>query len=343
MQNLEEFRKALDKSDKIVIIPHRRPDADALGSCLAMAGYLKKKGLHPQVVSPDDYPAFLHWMHGNEEVLIYENQYNSGHKKKAEAAIAEADMIFCLDFSSLDRIENLKPFVSASAARKVLIDHHLGKSDFADFEMWDTSAAATAELVFDLVSQMGDRHLLDVGMAECIYAGIMTDTGSFKYSSTSSKVHRIVADLLDLGIKAERIHRLIFDTNTEKRIKFLGYALDKKLTILREYKTAYISITAGELKRFESRTGDTEGLVNYALSIEGIRLAAMFIDRTEAINISFRSVGDFAVNEFASKHFNGGGHKNAAGGKVGRPLKDVVGKFLGLLDDYQAELVSPEE
>jgi len=339
MQNLSEFRKDFDKTQHIIIIPHRRPDADALGSCLALKLFFDKLGKQSTVISPDEYPDFLEWMPQNDRVLCQEN---SGHQKAIRKVFAEAEMIFCLDFSSLDRIEGLTVAVRRSDAIKILVDHHHGKEDFAKYEIWDTTAAATAELIYDFILMLEGKSEIDLDIASCIYAGIMTDTGSFKYASTSSKVHRIVADLLDLGLKQERIHRLIFDTNSENRIKLLGYTLDKKLKILKQYSTAYISVTAQELKTFSSKTGDTEGIVNYALSIEGIKMAAMFTERPDGISISFRSVGSFAVNEFAHDHFGGGGHRNASGAKVEKPLEEVIQHFLGLLPTYEQALQKAE-
>ena len=335
MQPIKGLKPTLEQPKKIAIIPHRRPDADALGSCLAMYGYLKQYGHDVKVISPDEYPDFLKWMDGNEEVWIYEDE----HKKQVESFLNKADLIFCLDFSSLDRIEALeKPVRKAEKATKVLIDHHPGKEDFADFELYEPSASATAELIFEFLNRMGDLDKLTIPMAECIYAGIMTDTGSFKYSSTSSKVHRIIADLIDVGVTPEKIHRLIYDTNTENRIKLLGFALDQRLTVLRGFNTAYMAISMADLKKFQSKNGDTEGLVNYALSIEGIKLAALFIDRGDSISMSFRSVGDFSVSEFASAHFNGGGHKNASGGKMTESLEKVVDFFVSLLPFYKDKL-----
>ncbi|MBX2841332.1 MAG: bifunctional oligoribonuclease/PAP phosphatase NrnA [Flammeovirgaceae bacterium] len=334
MRNLELLKEKLQSPQKVIIVPHRRPDADALGSCLALSMYLQKKGHDTLVISPDDYPQFLFWMTDNEKVAIYENEDKTALDKK----INEAGLIFCLDFSSLDRIEKLGKPIANSPAEKVLIDHHLGKEDFAKFELWDTKASATAELIFDFITLLGDQKLIDVAIAECIYAGIMTDTGSFKYSSTSSKVHRNIAVLMDRGLNTERIHRLVYDTNSENRIRFLGFVLDNRLEIIRDFKTAYIYIKAEDLKKFNSKTGDTEGLVNYALSIEGIKLAAMFIDRTDGISMSFRSVGNFSVSDLAAKHFKGGGHKNAAGGRLAIPLEEVIKKFKEVLKEYEAEL-----
>ncbi|MEM1137158.1 MAG: bifunctional oligoribonuclease/PAP phosphatase NrnA [Bacteroidota bacterium] len=334
MQHIEALKAELEEPRKIAIIPHRRPDADALGSCLALYNYLISENHEALVISPDEYPDFLKWMEGNEKVKVYEN----GKQKEIEQFLATADFIFCLDFSSLDRIEALEKPVAASKAAKILIDHHPGKEDFATYELYDTTASATAELIYDFLKIMQAEDKMTIGMAECIYAGIMTDTGSFKYASTSSKVHRTIACLIDKGVTPEKIHRLIYDTNTESKIKMLGFVLDQRLKVLREFNTAYMQISSDDLQRFNSKNGDTEGLVNYALSIKGIKLAALFIDRGDSITMSFRSVGDFSVSEFASTHFNGGGHKNASGGKMHPPLEKVTAFFESLLPFYKVQL-----
>ncbi len=317
-----------------MITTHHKPDADALGSSLGLAGYLKKKGHLVQVITPSDYPSFLNWMSGNEEVLVY----NSKTDAQAQAIIQEADVIFCLDFNHLGRINELGHYIQQATATKVLIDHHLQPDDFADIEFSNTNAAATAELVFEVIRALGDEHLIDAGIGEALYAGIVTDTGSFRHGSTTRNVHLIVADLLQTGIDICKVHRNIYDSYSEERLRFLGYVLKEKLVVVQEYHTAFIAVTPQELKQYNSQTGDTEGLVNFALSIEGVRFAALFIDRSEAVKISFRSVGDISVNEFARQHFDGGGHKNAAGGISYLSLQDTIEKFAALLPLYSAQL-----
>lgn len=334
MQNIEAFKTLLNTPKKIVITTHHKPDADALGSSLGLAGFLKKKNHEVTVITPTDYAGFLAWMKGNEEVIIY----NEGNEKLSEQKIEESEVIFCLDFSSLNRINELGELVRKSDAAKVLIDHHLEPEKFADFEHWSTDAAATAELIYDLICDMGDRDLIDKDIAEALYAGVMTDTGSFKHPNTTKHVFNVCAELVDLGADTAKVSKLVYDTNSENRVKFLGYALYKKLKIHRELHTAYFAISADELKEFHSKTGDTEGIVNYALSIEGIKFAAVIIDRSVAVKMSFRSVGDFSVNEFARMHFEGGGHKNAAGGVSYQTLEETVEKFEKLLVEYKDQL-----
>ncbi len=334
MHNINALKELLQEPKEVMITTHHKPDADALGSSLGLAGYLKKKGHRVTVITPSDYPNFLNWMDGNNDVVVYTEKNDA----LVQRLISEAQVIFCLDFNTLSRINEMGEYIRKAEGTKVLIDHHLQPEDFADLDFANTKAAATAEIVYDLIKAMGDADLIDASIGECLYAGIMTDTGSFRHPNTTQNVHLIIADLLQIGVKNADVHRLIYDSSTELRLRFLGYALKEKLVVLPEYRTAYISITADELKAYHSKTGDTEGLVNYALSIEGIVFAALIIDRTQAVKMSFRSVGDFSANEFARAHFNGGGHKNAAGGISMEPLEATVQKFESLLPQYKEQL-----
>lgn len=334
MHNINALKELLKEPKEVMITTHHKPDADALGSSLGLAGYLKKKGHRVTVITPSDYPTFLNWMEGNDDVIVYSEKNDA----LVQRIVSEAQVIFCLDFNNLSRINELGEYVRQAEATKVLVDHHLFPEDFADLDYANQEAAATAELVYDLIKAMGDGDLIDTGIGECLYAGIMTDTGSFRHPSTSQNVHLIIADLLQIGVKTSDVHRLIYDSSSELRLRFLGYALKEKLVVLREYNTAYFAITADELKEYHSKTGDTEGLVNYALSIEGIVFAALIIDRTQAVKLSFRSVGNFSANEFARAHFSGGGHKNAAGGMSLDNLEHTVDKFVRLLPEYKEQL-----
>jgi len=303
-----------------------------------LAGYLKKKGHTVTVITPSDYPKFIEWMAGNEGVINYEDYKLRG---KTNRLIANADIIFCLDFSVLARIEAMADPVRQSKAVKVMIDHHTFPEDFAQFTYHDTKAAATAQLIFQLIELLGDKALLDTPICECLYAGIMTDTGSFRHPSTTPAVHRIAADIMELGVNTNLIHRRIYDSSTAERMKFLGYVLSEKLVVLPEYRVAYFTVTEEELKKYNSQTGDTEGIVNYGLQIEGIVMSIIIVDRPEAVKMSFRSVEEFAVNQMASKHFNGGGHKNASGGKTtGIGLQATIDKLLSILPEYQEALLA---
>ena len=238
-------------------------------------------------------------------------------------------MIFCLDFSNLNRINELGDMVRESNATRVLIDHHLEPEKFADFEQWDGTAASTAELVYQLIVELGDRSLmLTADMADCLYAGIMTDTGGFRHSNTSYKVFQVASQLVEIGANPYIVSKLIYDNNTIERLRLMGYVLAEKLQVLPAYRTAYMVLTAEELKRFSTQTGDTEGLVNYGLSIKGIKLSVIISDRKENIKLSLRSLGNFSVNEMARAHFGGGGHRNAAGGQTNLTLDEPSRKFL---------------
>lgn len=338
MTNLENFREFLASAKRMVIIPHSKPDADALGSSLGLALYLKKKGHQVHVITPTDYPDFLTWMAGNDDVVIF----HKDRPRKAPELIASADGIFCMDFSSLSRIENLGEMVRASGASKILIDHHLEPENFADFVQWDSRAASTAELVFELISDLGDSDLIDENIANNLYAGIMTDTGGFRHSNTTHKQFQIAGELVGRGADPSAVSKLIYDTNSLERLRLTGYVLSTKLQVLPEYRTAYMVLSAEELKRFGSQTGDTEGLVNYGLSIKGVKLSVLISDRKENIKLSFRSLGTFSVNDFARAHFDGGGHRNAAGGQTTISLEKTVEKFLTLLPQYKDSLNSED-
>ncbi|WP_018476746.1 DHH family phosphoesterase [Pontibacter roseus] len=334
MYDINALKELLREPKEVMITTHHKPDADALGSSLGLAGYLKKLGHRVTVITPSDYPSFLAWMEGNEEVLVYSEKNDALVRR----IVGESQVIFCLDFSSLSRINEMGDYIREAKGTKVLIDHHLQPEAFADLNFSNPQAAATAELVYDIIKAMGDGDKIDTGIGECLYAGIMTDTGSFRHPSTSKNVHLIIADLLHIGVNTSNIHRLIYDSSSELRLRFLGFALKDRLVVRHEYRTAYIAISAEDLKAYDSKTGDTEGLVNFALSIEGIVFAAVIIDRSQAVKMSFRSVGDFSVNDFARAHFNGGGHRNAAGGMSIDTLENTVAKFESLLPQYKDSL-----
>ena len=333
MQDIQPLKALLSAPQKIVITTHHKPDADALGSSLGMSNYLKKLGHEVTVVTPSDYPAFLHWMKGNDEVIIYSEK----EREKVHRIIEACDVILTLDFSALSRINDLGDEVKNSKAYKINIDHHLHPEDFADFQISNTNAAATCELCYEFIVNMGHRDQIDKDVAECLYAGIMTDTGGFRHPNTSKNVHDVVANLIELGADNAMVAKKIYDNNSLNRLKFLGFALSEKLVVIPEYSTAYFAITSDELAKYNSQTGDTEGLVNYALSLQGIVLAALFTDRSEAIKMSFRSIGEFPANEIAAKYFNGGGHRNAAGGRTEWTLEETVNKFKEILPEYKDE------
>jgi bifunctional oligoribonuclease and PAP phosphatase NrnA len=286
------------------------------------------------VVSPTDYGDFLKWMPGETEVINFEAETD-----KSIRLVSEADFIFCLDFNALKRINALGELVKASPAKKVMIDHHLEPEDFAAYQLHDTQASSTCELIYDAIKIWGDEALVSKDIASCLYAGIMTDTASFKHRSTYPSTHLVAAALLNKGAESNVIFENIYDNYSLDRMRFIGYCLNEKLIVLPEYNTAYMIVTAEELKRYNSITGDTEGLVNYGLAIKGINFSVLIIDRTVARKMSFRSKGEFPANEFARKFFNGGGHFNAAGGESQDPVEIVEEKFKAGLEQYRHLLV----
>ena len=336
INTISGLKGLLEEPKKIVITTHVRPDADALGSSLALYLTFKKLNHDVTVITPSGYPNFIKWMKGNEEVLVYSSETDH----TCQALIKDADITICNDFSALCRINELGDYIGASKGIKVLIDHHLEPEDFADYALWNPSASSTCELIYNAIHDWGHASLIDEHIAACIYAGIMTDTGSFRFPSTSKEVHLILADLFDKGIDHSKIHRLVYDDNNESRLRLLGYALSEKLVVNHDYKTAYITLSQAELDRFQYEQGDTEGIVNYALSINGIVFAAIIMEKDNMVKMSFRSVGSFNVSQFAKTHFNGGGHKNAAGGRGDSSFTDEITKFTTLLPSYKDQLTS---
>lgn len=340
MEALASFKREISSPKKIFITTHVKPDADALGSSLGLANYLIKKGHDVAVVTPSDYPSFLDWMKGTDHVLDFSNPE---HKPLATLKLEQADLIFCLDFSVLDRVNELGEMIRKSQAFIVNIDHHQDPEDFADYRVWSTKAAATCELVYELIVDLGDKDLIDKDIAGCLYAGIMTDTGGFRHPNTTKNVHLVVAELIDLGANSSQIANWIYDSNSVNRLKFIGFAISRRLVVREDLQMAYFVISKKDLKKYQSQTGDTEGLVNYALSLDGIKLAALFSEREDGIKISFRSSTEVAVNKFAATYFNGGGHKNAAGGKSMLTLKETVERFEKLVEQNQEELFQNDQ
>ncbi|MGN0004273.1 MAG: bifunctional oligoribonuclease/PAP phosphatase NrnA [Sphingobacterium composti] len=326
----EENLQLLTKPSRITITTHHKPDGDALGSSLGLYHWLKKNNHDVSVVVSSDFPSFLDWMPGRQDVISYPEK-----PELAKELIENAEIIFCLDYSALSRTNILAPIISDAKGQKWMIDHHLDPEDFAQLTYWDSNAAATAQLIYTFIADVFQaREQVDADIATCLYAGIMTDTGSFRFRSTTPAVHHIIASLIDAGARNWEIHEHIYNSSTERRLKFLGYCLLNCLEVIPEYNTALFAISKEDLAQFEITTGDTEGLVNYALSIKGIRLAALIVDRTELIKLSLRSIGEIPCNEICKKYFNGGGHLNASGGSSSEDLSSVVNKFKSILPEY---------
>ncbi|NBB20307.1 bifunctional oligoribonuclease/PAP phosphatase NrnA [Runella sp. CRIBMP] len=342
MQQWNAFYELINSDSKrFVIITHQNPDADAIGSSLGWKLYLQKKGHTATVIVPNECPSNLRWMPDYAEVITFDQ--NAQTVAQSKKLLQEADVICCLDFNALHRIKGLGSLAQSSEATKILIDHHLEPESFADFEFSDTTKAATAQYVWEIIKQMGDAELVDKPIAECLYAGIMTDTGSFRHGNTTPEVHLAVADLMKTGLNTNYVHRAIFDNNSLGRTRLLGYVLSEKLTWLPEYRTVYMTLSLEELKRFNSEIGDTEGIVNFGLSLENVVMSVLLIERRDEIKLSFRSVQDFSVRELANKYFSGGGHKNASGGRTSTSLPETVNLLLSILPEYQTQLLNVEK
>lgn len=327
---LEQLKQWLDKPAAVVIIPHKNPDGDAMGSCLAWQGILNQLGHSTTVIAPNEYPSFLHWLPGHDSVLIYEN-----NQEFADKLIAAAYMVFTLDFNTLKRIDQMGVRVSESSAKKIMIDHHQEPDDYADIMFSNPSIGSTCEFVFQIIEGLGLVQKINKDIASSLYTGIVTDTGSFRFPSVTAATHRAVATLIDAGANHSQIHEKIKDNARPDRLKLLGIALNNMVCITK-YKTAYITLSQEELDACNYQKGDTEGFVNYGLSIAGIEMAVLMTEskKENMIKISFRSKGDLAVNLFAKTYFEGGGHINAAGGKSDKSLQETEAYFLKSLGTF---------
>jgi bifunctional oligoribonuclease and PAP phosphatase NrnA len=327
IQDIKAIQLLLSTPKKIVIIPHRGPDGDAMGSTLGLYHFLLKDHHHPTVISPNEFPDFLDWMPGADQVIIFEKD-----KENATKIIQDAELIFTLDFNALHRVGEMEQVLSILKAPFIMIDHHEKPHDYATYTYSDTSFGSTCEMLYNFIDFLDKKEDIDKTIGTCIYTGILTDSGSFRFPKTTGKTHRIIADLIDLGVKNTEIPTLLFDNSSFGRLQLLGRAL-QNMKVLSEHKTAYTTLTQDELNSFDYTKGDTEGIVNYGLSIKGIIFTAIFIENKEEniIKISFRSQGDFDVNQFARDHFSGGGHINAAGGKSEISMDETIQKFEDLV------------
>ena len=334
MKPISEIFPLLSEPKKIAITFHQKPDADAMGSGLGLYNFLIQFGHSVTVISPTNWAGFLSWMPGAKRVLDFEMQ-----NEKALNALKEAEWLFCLDFNVLNRTRNMEPVIADLKCTKILIDHHQQpQTEVFDYGISDTEKSSTAEMVFDFIINSGHPEKINMEVSECLYAGVMTDTGSFRFNSTSADVHRMVAKLKQTGFNHSQVHENLFDNFMESRFRFFGNTLLHRMEIFYEYNTALIAIPQRDLIKYNVKTGDTEGLVNFPLSIKGIKLAAVIIDRGDERKSSFRSKGGFDVNTFARKYFNGGGHFNAAGGRNTEPLELVVEKFKKALKENKEQL-----
>jgi len=331
---MEKIKDLLDSPGKIVITAHKSPDGDAVGSTMGLYNVLEEMGHEVYAILPDETPEFLMWVKNADKIIIAENDFD-----KASAIIQSADVVFCLDYNGIKRVGDIGDAILKSGAYKVMIDHHQEPEDFCDLTISDTSSCSTCQMVYEFLVDLNLDNYIYADAGSCLYLGIMTDTGSFRFPSTKAKTHRIIANLIDLGVDNSKIHQLVYDQNRESRLKLIGHALGEKLVVMHDYNTAYMSLAMDDLNRNGYQKGDTEGLVNYGLSIKGIKCSVFFSEKEEGIvKISFRSKGDFSVNDLARKHFSGGGHINAAGGIFEGSTKEAIDKFLEVLPDYKSIL-----
>lgn len=333
-EDILSLKELLSSPKKIVIVAHKNPDGDAIGSSLGLYHFLIKLNHKVAVIMPNDFPDFLKWIPGVEDVIIYDYQKNSSDK-----LIHNADLIFTLDFNALHRTGTMETALSNSPGLKIMIDHHQSPDDYPAFTYSDILMSSTSEMVYHFIDNQDYIDLIDKTIATCLYVGIMTDTGSFRFNATTSKTHHVIADLIDKGANNSEIHNNVYDSFSYDRLQLLGKALTN-LRVLPEYRTAYMSLSQEELNAYNYKKGDTEGVVNYGLSIQNVVLSAIFIeDKQEGIvKISLRSKGGFSVNEMSRVHFNGGGHTNAAGGRSYLSLKETIEQFISILPQYKNAL-----
>jgi len=327
IQDIQAIQLLLATPKKIAIIPHRGPDGDAMGSTLGLYHFLLKNNHQPTVIAPNDFPDFLAWLPGSETVKIFEKDTENCTK-----ILEEAELIFTLDFNAFHRTGEMEHTLAKLTAPFIMIDHHQKPDDYAAYMYSDTAFGSTCEMIYNFISFLDKKQDLDKTIATCIYTGILTDSGSFRFPGTTGNTHRIIAELIDLGVENTQIPVLLFDNSSYSRLQLLGRAL-QNLKVFEEHKTSYTTLTQAELDSFNHVKGDTEGIVNYGLSIKGIVFTAIFIENKDEniIKISFRSQGGFDVNQFARDHFNGGGHSNAAGGRSEISMEETVKKFEDLV------------
>lgn len=334
MQQIQDFFPQLNTSKKVLITTHQKPDGDAMGSSLGLYHFLIQLGHTVTVISPTNWANFLDWMPGINLVVDFDK-----NKERCKQLVDEAEVIFCLDFNVLHRTKHLEPLLLHANCIKILIDHHQQPQKEAfNFGISNTAKSSTCEMVYDFIVESGNSNLINIDVATCLYTGLMTDTGSFRFPSCTASVHRMIAFFKDLGLQHTPIHDHIYDNFLENRLRFIGFVLNNRMEVLYEYNTAVMHVYRADLAKYDIKTGDTEGLVNYLLTIQGIKLAAIVIDRDEERKWSFRSKGNIDVNTFARNHFEGGGHFNAAGGRSDDGVDTTLQKFKQVIKQYESQL-----
>lgn len=332
MDQIKEVGQLLSSAKDIVILTHRNPDGDAIGSSLGLSLFLQRLNHSVKIITPSEYPDFLAWLPQSNEIIIYDTD-----PEVADRAIERCDMIFLLDFNSMDRIDKAGEVADKRKVPKVMIDHHLFPEPAADYIFSDTTASSTCEMVFDFICDLGMKNMVDPLIGDCLFTGILTDTGSFKYS-TSPKLFRTVADLIEAGVDDYRLQDLIFNSLTEKQLRLLGHCLYNRMEIISEFNTGLIWLTKEDYTTFDIQRGDTEGIVNFLLRLRNVKMAAFIHEQPTITKLSLRSKGDLDVQVIAKKHFRGGGHKNAAGGASFQGLEATLRRFKKLLPEYAAVL-----
>ncbi len=328
---LNSIRQHLLHDSQISIVVHRNPDGDALGSSIGLKLYLEKRyQRHIQVIIPDPFPDFLDWLPRASETIEFE-----ANPEQTAKILNDSGLIFCLDFNHPSRVGDMEETLRNTKAVKVMIDHHQEPDDFVEFMCSNTQASSTCELVLEYIQADGGDSFIDKEIAGCLYTGIMTDTGSFRFSATKPRTHLLTSRLLETGLEQWKIHESIFNQNSLSKLQLWGYAMSNKMKYVDGLNTCYIYLTEDELTRHSYQEGDLEGLVNFALSIRGTKLGVLFSERKGRVRISFRSIGDFPANQLSKKYFNGGGHINAAGGSSEESMDETVTKFLKILPEYK--------
>lgn len=330
-EQIGQLAEYLDKPQRIAITTHQKPDGDAMGSSLGLYHYLTDRGHKAKVVVPTDYTENLKWLPGSDEVLIGPND-----PEGAKWVFEGADLIFCLDFNGIGRINEFGEAVMDSEAKKILVDHHLDPEKFEDLAFWDSTASSTAQLIYRMIVALGHKDQMSLQVADCLYTGILTDTGSFRFSTTTPEVHLICAHLLEIGTDKTAIYDHIYNNSSENRLRFLGHCFTNCLHVIPEYRTAYLKVGKDVFKSFFIKPGDTEGLVNFALGIKGVDLGVLMTAQDDIIKLSFRSRADISSNELA-KHFNGGGHFYASGGKSHASIDETEQKLVELVKSMFAK------
>lgn len=327
----QQAKELIANANNIIIVAHKNPDGDAIGSGLGMYHHIKSMGKDSVFILPDQLPKNLLWMPGCDNILVHK----SLAKEKAEQAITQADLIIMCDFNSIGRLGGFAQLVEQSTAKKILIDHHLEPSVANNIQYSRPEASSTCEMVYQVVSAMCGKPTIDATVATCLYTGIVTDTGGFSYGSSNRLTFDVAANLIESGIDKDYILDKLNYHFSEQKLRLLGYCLNNKLTVIPEYHAAYIWLTQRELRKFNYQMGDTEGIVNYPLTIDGVEFSAIFTEKEKITKCSFRSRGSFPASKVAGDHFNGGGHLNAAGGESPLSISETIKKFVSILPQYE--------